>query len=117
MPTSLSPKAFAQSEIGWYITDLVESSILACRVLRLPAPYRLARGKRNPIAAWLDVLGLFGLRSYEKFVPAEVFALPKDEVALVSRAPVGTDGCIAWDHKRRMGRIYYGSSMSFTTGK
>ena len=31
--------------------------------LRMPAPYRLARGKRNPIASWLDKLGLFGLRS------------------------------------------------------
>jgi replicative DNA helicase len=77
----------------------------------------LARGKRNSIAAWLDDLGLFGLRSYEKFVPPEVFALPKDEVALFRGHLWATDGCIAWDHKRRMGRIYYGSSMSFTTGK
>src|SRR5207244_3406878 len=39
-----------------------------CVTVRLPAPYRLTHGKRNPIAAWLDGLGLFGLRSYEKFV-------------------------------------------------
>ena len=26
-------------------------------------------GRRNPIAEWLDELGLFGLRSHEKFVP------------------------------------------------
>src|SRR3984957_10023978 len=32
--------------------------------LRLPAPYRLTHGRRNPIAAWLDKLGLFGLRSH-----------------------------------------------------
>src|SRR6202008_3918831 len=31
--------------------------------LRLPSPDRLARGRRNPIAAWLDGLGLFGCRS------------------------------------------------------
>src|SRR6185312_10578931 len=31
--------------------------------LRMPAPYRLTHGKRNPIAAWLDKLGLFGKRS------------------------------------------------------
>src|SRR5262249_15722780 len=37
--------------------------------LRLPAPYRLTHGRRNPIAAWLDGLGLFGLCSHEKFVP------------------------------------------------
>jgi len=33
--------------------------------LRLPSPYRLTHGKRNPIAEWLVGLGLFGLRSYE----------------------------------------------------
>jgi hypothetical protein len=31
--------------------------------LRLPAPYHLTHGKRNPIAAWLDGLGLFDERS------------------------------------------------------
>ena len=41
--------------------------------LRLPAPERLTHGKRNPIAAWLDGLGLFGKRSYEKFVPEAIF--------------------------------------------
>jgi replicative DNA helicase len=58
----------------------VRDDYAAARVttLRLPAPYRLARGRRNPIAAWLDDLGLFGLRSYEKFVPTEVFAMPND---------------------------------------
>ncbi|NKE30590.1 replicative DNA helicase, partial [Mycobacterium tuberculosis] len=48
--------------------------------LRLPAPYHLTHGKRNPIAAWLDKLGMFGKRSYEKFVPADVFALPDDQI-------------------------------------
>ena len=55
----------------------IRDEYAAARVttLRLPAPYRLARGKRNPIAAWLDGLGLFGLRSHEKFIPDGVFAL------------------------------------------
>ena len=57
--------------------------------LRLPAPYRLTHGRRNPIAAWLDELGLFGLRSHEKFVPQPVFALPTDQVALVLAASLG----------------------------
>ena len=67
--------------------------------LQLPAPYRLARGKRNPIAAWLDKLGLFGKRSYEKFVPAEVFALPNDQAALFLRHLWATDGSVRWDSK------------------
>jgi len=66
--------------------------------------------KRNPIAAWLDGLGLFGLRSYEKFVPAQVFGLPNEQVALFLRHLWATDGCIWWDEKMHMARIYYGST-------
>jgi replicative DNA helicase len=78
--------------------------------LRLPAPYHLTHGKRNPIAAWLDGLGLFGKRSYDKFVPAEVFAAPNAQVALFLRHLWATDGCVAWDAKQGIGRIYYGST-------
>ncbi|MCV7025518.1 endonuclease [Mycolicibacterium novocastrense] len=78
--------------------------------LRLPSPYRLARGKRNPIAEWLDTLGLFGLRSYEKFVPAAVFALPDEQVALFLRHLWATDGSVRWDSKTAQGRVYYAST-------
>lgn len=78
--------------------------------LRLPAPYRLTHGKRNPIAAWLDKLGLFGKRSHEKFVPEEVFALPNDQVALFLQHLWSTDGSIRWDHKIQHGRVYYAST-------
>lgn len=90
----------------------VRDDYAAARVttLRLPAPYRLARGRRNPIAAWLDDLGLFGLRSYEKFVPTEVFAMPNDQVMLFLRHLWATDGCVWWDAKQGIGRVYYGST-------
>jgi replicative DNA helicase len=78
--------------------------------LRLPAPYRLTHGKRNPIAAWLDRLGLFGKRSYEKFVPRDVFALPNDQVALFLRHLWATDGSVRWDYTIKQGRIYYAST-------
>jgi replicative DNA helicase len=78
--------------------------------LRLPAPYHLTHGKRNPIAAWLDGLGLFGKRSHEKFVPAEVFAAPNNQVALFLRHLWATDGCVKWDRKGGQGRIYYAST-------
>ncbi|CAN5407303.1 replicative DNA helicase [soil metagenome] len=78
--------------------------------LRMPAPYRLARGRRNPIAAWLDKLGLFGLRSYEKFVPAEVFALPNDQVALFLRHLWATDGSVRWEPVADQAKIYYAST-------
>ncbi len=78
--------------------------------LRMPAPYRLTHGKRNPIAAWLDQLGLFGKRSYEKFVPKPVFALPNDQVALFLRHLWATDGSVRWDAKVKQGRIYYATT-------
>ncbi|WP_345712506.1 replicative DNA helicase [Kineococcus glutinatus] len=81
-----------------------------CTSLRLPAPYRLARGRRNPLAAWLDELGLFGLRSYEKFVPAAVFALPKRQIALFLHHLWATDGSVTVSKNGRGGRIYYAST-------
>jgi replicative DNA helicase len=78
--------------------------------LRLPSPDRLARGRRNPIAAWLDRLGLFGLRSYEKFVPQAVFALPNDQVALFLRHLWATDGSVRWEHVAGQAKIYYAST-------
>jgi replicative DNA helicase len=70
----------------------------------------LTHGKRNPIAAWLDELGLFGKRSYEKFVPQPVFALPTEQVALFLRHLWATDGSVRWDAKVGQGRIYYAST-------
>ena len=78
--------------------------------LRLPAPYRLARGRRNPIAAWLDEDGLLGLRSHEKFVPGWVFSLPKEQVGLFLRHLWATDGSVRWDEKAGQGRLYYAST-------
>ncbi|GAA1577804.1 hypothetical protein GCM10009678_70650 [Actinomadura kijaniata] len=78
--------------------------------LRLPAPYRLTHGRRNPIAEWLDELGLFGLRSHEKFVPGPVFGLPKEQVALFLRHLWATDGCVYWDAKQGQCRVYYAST-------
>ncbi|WP_433600212.1 replicative DNA helicase [Nocardia sp. CA-135953] len=90
----------------------VRDEYAAARVttLRLRAPGRLTHGKRNPIAAWLDELGLFGLRSYEKFIPQQVFALPNDQIALFVRHLWATDGSVRWDAKGRQPRVYYAST-------
>ncbi len=78
--------------------------------LRLPAPYRLTHGRRNPIAEWLDGLGLFGLRSHEKFVPAGIFGLPKRQVGLFLRHLWATDGAIRWRPDIEYAAIYYAST-------
>ncbi len=90
----------------------VRDDYVAARVttLRMPAPYQLGRGRRNPIAAWLDGLGLFGKRSHEKCVPQDVFALPNDQVALFLKHLWSTDGSVSWDAKQNQARVYYSST-------
>jgi replicative DNA helicase len=80
-----------------------------CTSLRLPAPFRLARGRRNPVAEWLDSLGLFGLRSHEKFVPESIFSLPKAQVALFFRHLWATDGSVTVSKSGNV-RIYFGTT-------
>jgi replicative DNA helicase len=93
---NLSAVAVAAS--GRFGITPIRDEYSAARVttLRLPAPYHLTHGKRNPIAAWLDEDGLFGLRSHEKFVPDWVFALPKEQVGLFLRHIWATDGSVRW---------------------
>jgi replicative DNA helicase len=86
-----------------------EHAAARCTELRLPAPYRLARGRRNPIAAWLDSLGLFGLRSHEKFIPDQIFSLPQDQLALFLRHLWATDGSITVNKLGQV-RIYFGTT-------
>ncbi|MBA3798836.1 MAG: replicative DNA helicase, partial [Geodermatophilaceae bacterium] len=104
-------QAVEQAALHFGITG-VRDDYPAARVttLRLPAPYRLARGRRNPIAAWLDELGLFGLRSHEKFVPEEVFGLSTGQVRLFLRHLWATDGSVRWDEGARQCRLYYAST-------
>ena len=45
-------------------------------------------------------MGLFGLRSHEKFVPDWVFALPKEQVALFLRHLWATDGSVTATQER-----------------
>jgi replicative DNA helicase len=77
----------------------------------LSATGRLTHRVRNPIAKWLEELAVFGLRSYEKFVPEKVFKQPRPQIARFLRHLWSTDGCIilsvGGDH---YANIYYASS-------
>jgi replicative DNA helicase len=81
-----------------------------CTTLRLRSPFHLTHGKRNPIAEWLDELGLFGLRSHEKFVPEDIFSVSKEQIALFLRHLWATDGSVTVRKDGRGGRIYYAST-------
>ena len=80
-----------------------------CTSLRLPAPYHLTHGRHNPIAAWLDSMGLFGLRSHEKFIPAQIFSLPQNQLALFLRHLWATDGSVTVAKSGAV-RIYYSTT-------
>jgi replicative DNA helicase len=77
--------------------------------LYLPSPQRLARGRRNPIAAWLGELGVYGLRSFEKFVPAPAFGLPDGQLRLFLRHLWATDGSVTTSRAGAV-RIYYATT-------
>ncbi len=74
----------------------------------LPSAERLTHGKRNPIARWLDRLGIFNLRSSEKRIPDQVFCQPNSLIAVFLRYLWSTDGTIS--HRNSSPRIFYATS-------
>jgi replicative DNA helicase len=80
-----------------------------CTSLRLPAPYHLTHRRRNPIAAWLDSMGLFGLRSHEKFIPSRIFTLPHYQLMLFLRHLWATDGSVTVAKSGAV-RVYYSTT-------
>jgi replicative DNA helicase len=85
-------------ERDWYQVYLSPTARLTCGVL-------------NPVAKWLDELGIFGLRSYQKFVPEKVFRQPPYQIGHFLRHLWSTDGCVklpvGGDH---YAEVYYASS-------
>ena len=77
----------------------------------LAAAERLTHGKRNPVAKWLDELGVFGLRSHEKRVPDAVFAQPRWAIETFLRHLWATDGCV-WlgGSSKKAVNVYYATS-------
>nr|WP_277874147.1 replicative DNA helicase [Pseudanabaena cinerea] len=76
----------------------------------LSAAAHLTHGVQNPITKWLQNLGVFGLRSYEKFIPKQVFEQPREAIAIFLRHLWVTDGCILTNKKSRYPTVYYASS-------
>jgi replicative DNA helicase len=74
----------------------------------LSSTRHLTHRVQSPVRVWLDKLGAFGLRSYEKFVPDEVFKQPLAAKALFLRHLWATDGSILMS--REIPSIYYASS-------
>lgn len=65
---------------------------------------------RSAVSEWLTDLGVFGLRSYEKFVPEKVFTQPEEAIATFLRHLWATDGCIRMKPGFYPIALYYASS-------
>ena len=88
-----------QQERGWYQVYLASTR-------------HHTHDVHSAVADWLSGLGIWGLRSYEKFVPSEVFAQPREGIAIFLRHLWATDGCIhvTKTGSRHYPSIYYASS-------
>src|SRR5829696_1079219 len=75
-------------------------------------PYRLTHGKKHPVREWLEPHGLWGARSWNKFVAEEVFGLEDQKLALFLRHLWATDGSITISRNRHGQTVstYYSST-------
>jgi replicative DNA helicase len=77
----------------------------------LPPTQHLTHGVRNPVRVWLEKLGAFGLRSYEKRVPETVFQQSALGVACFLRHLWATDGSVHLSQGiGHYANVYYASS-------
>jgi replicative DNA helicase len=78
----------------------------------LPSPYRLTHGKRHPVREWLESYGLWGARSWNKFIPETIFGLDDQKLALFLRHLWSTDGSITVSRNGRGPTVttYYSST-------
>ncbi|HEY0556780.1 MAG TPA: replicative DNA helicase, partial [Thermoanaerobaculia bacterium] len=77
----------------------------------LSSTRRHTHGVRSAVAEWLDELGVWGLRSWEKFVPRKVFEQPEAAIGRFLRHLWATDGCIRLPRNGRgYPAIYYATS-------
>jgi replicative DNA helicase len=76
----------------------------------LPAPYRCARGRLNPLNAWFTELGIPNLRSYEKRLPDILHSASNREVAVFLRHLWATDGNVTVPRSKTAPKVYYAST-------
>ncbi|WP_416376363.1 replicative DNA helicase [Thermus sp. PS18] len=77
----------------------------------LSASRRLGKGIRNPLAEWLEELGIWGLRAHEKRVPEPVFTHPPLAIARFLRHLWSTDGCFHMSRgEKPYPKVYYATS-------
>lgn len=111
--TKLATQVFGENVLPHVKWENAKDSKGGWYQVYLSTSYHLTHGIRNPIAAWLDAMGIYGLRSYEKFVPSCVFAQPIEGIACFLRHLWSTDGhasCNPTTTYRAIPRIFYATS-------
>ncbi|MFA7468029.1 MAG: replicative DNA helicase [Desulfotomaculaceae bacterium] len=77
----------------------------------LTSASHLTHGTRNPVAKWLESLGVWGYRSHEKRVPQKVFQQPVETINKFIRHLWVTDGTLGVvGRKKPRPVIYYATS-------
>ena len=77
----------------------------------LPSTRSHTHGVYSPIREWLSALGIWNLRSYEKYIPAKLFEQPVNVITLFLKHLWSTDGGIKLvQGQSTRPSIYYASS-------
>ncbi len=76
----------------------------------LAATAPLTHNVHNPVVSWLKGLGVYGLRSYLKYVPEKVFAQPETHIRVFLRHLWSTDGSLLMNPTHGYPSVYYASS-------
>jgi len=80
--------------------------------LWFPCPFILTHGRVHPVRGWLEPYGLWGSRSWNKFIPESIFGLSDAKVALFLRHLWATDGSVTIGRNGRgpLVRTYYATT-------
>ncbi|MEW6183258.1 MAG: replicative DNA helicase [Bacillota bacterium] len=79
----------------------------------LSSTAHLTHGKRNPIARWMDDLGVWGYRAHEKRAPLRIFEQPPERIGKFLRHLWSTDGTLGVVGRQKPRPVvYYATSSS-----
>ncbi|HEX5300246.1 MAG TPA: replicative DNA helicase [Streptosporangiaceae bacterium] len=76
----------------------------------LPAPHHCTHGRGNPLHDWFRELGLENLRSYQKRLPAVLYAASRAETAVFLRHLWATDGNVTVGGPTTASKVYYATT-------
>jgi replicative DNA helicase len=107
--TELAHEVFGNTVIPRIHKDENRKSGASWYQVFLPSTRKLTHGLQTPVRTWLEGLGIFGLRSHEKYVPQKIYEQHPTLIGLFLRHLWATDGCIHINNGQYP-RVYYATS-------